>query len=73
MANGQENKQVDEKLRKQYEEIAAMMESEGLGYALTPGGYIRPEMTDDPELKEAIKQAIIHLEKIEKIMAPYQF
>lgn len=40
-----------EKLIKQYQEIADIIDSEGLWYTLTDGGYIKPEMTDDKELK----------------------
>lgn len=60
-----------EKLIKQYQEIADIIDSEGLGYALTDGGYIKPEMTDDPELKEAISQAIDNYKTIMRIITPY--
>jgi hypothetical protein len=60
-----------ELLEEQYQEIAEVVESEGLGYALTDGGYIRPDMTDDPDLKEAIQKAIDSCKTIMKIIKPY--
>lgn len=62
-----------EKLESQYQEIAEAIESEGLGYALTDGGYIRPDMTDDPELKEAIEKAIDACKTIMRIVKPYLY
>lgn len=57
--------------QQQYQEIADVIECEGLGYALTKGGYIRPDMTDDPELKAAIEKAIEGCNTILKIVDPY--
>jgi hypothetical protein len=62
---------VSEKIKDQYQGIADAIEADGLGYALTKGGYIRPEMTDDPELKEAIQKAMDGCNTILKILKPY--
>ena len=61
----------NKELEEQYQEIADIIDSEGLGYALTDGGYIKPEMTDDPELKEAIEKAVEGCKTILKIVEPY--
>lgn len=58
-------------MREQYQQIAQYIESEGLGYALWPGGYIQPD-TDDEELNEAIKKAVEGIKKIEQIIEPYR-
>jgi len=58
-------------IREQYEEIAAAIESEGLGYALWPGGYIEPN-TNDERLNAAITKAIEGIKEIEEIIAPYR-
>lgn len=64
--------EVSERLREQYEQIAQDIESQGLGYALWPGGYITPD-TDDEELNEAITKAVEGIRKIEDIIEPYKF
>lgn len=61
----------EEKLARQYQTIADAIETEGLGYALTDGGYITPDMTDDPELKQAIKDARNACDEIKRIVGPY--
>ena len=61
----------DETIIQQYIEIAQVIDSEGLGYALNAGGYITPDMTDDPELKKHIKQARESLRFIEDRVSDY--
>ena len=61
----------NEKMVQQYKEIAEVMDSEGLGYALHAGGYITPDMTDDPELRRHIKQVIESLTFIEDKVSEY--
>lgn len=63
----------DETIIQQYIEIAQVIDSEGLGYALHAGGYITPDMTDDPELKKHIKQAIESLHFIEDRVSEYLY
>lgn len=58
-------------MREQYEEIAAAIESEGLGYALWPGGSISPN-TNDERLNAAITKAIEGIKEIEEIIEPYR-
>lgn len=58
-------------LEAQYKEMAEIIEVEGLGYALVGGGYLKPEHTDDLELKEAIQTAIESCNKIMNILSPY--
>lgn len=60
----------DERLQDQYKEIAKMIEIEGIGYALWPGGYIEPD-TDDEELNKAISQAIEGMQTILEKVSPY--
>lgn len=62
---------LSEKLIKQYEDLAQVIESEGLGYGLS-NGYFNSN-TDDEELNEAIIQAEKSINKIEKILGPYMF
>lgn len=56
-----------ERMMEQYWEIAEAKESEGLGYAIYPGGYIEPN-TDDEELNEAIRDARRGLKNIDSIL-----
>ena len=42
---------------KALQEIAEIAESQGLAYALTDGGYIKPEHFADPALKDAAEKA----------------
>lgn len=60
-----------EKRENQLRRIAMEAEMEGLGYAIYPGGYIKPDMTDDPELKKHIEQAKESLAFIEKAIDGY--
>lgn len=62
---------TSEKLRKQYQNIADIIEVEGLGYAFT-GGYIKPN-TDDGELNAAITKVLEGLAEFERIMMPYKY
>ena len=59
----------EERLERQYQEIAEAIESEGLGYAVLHG-YIEP-YTDNKELNEAIVKAVQGLSTIERIIEPY--
>ena len=63
--------EVSEKLAEQYQEIADVIESEGLDYAIT-NGYISSN-TDDEELNEAVKKAEEGLRTIERIIKPYAY
>lgn len=64
-------KEISVRLREQYQKIVEAIETQGLDYALTFGGYILPN-TDDEELNEAIIKAKESLEKIEDIIGPYK-
>lgn len=62
---------MEEKHKEQYEEIGLAIAMNGIGYSLYGGGYVTPDMTDDPELKKYIEQAIEGIEGIMKIVEPY--
>lgn len=53
------------------QDVAEIVESEGLGYAVT--GYMSHESIADKDLKELWKQASEILSKIENILEPYMF
>jgi hypothetical protein len=53
------------------QEVAEIVESEGLGYAIT--GYLDADKIEDETLRELWKQAADILGKIEKIIEPYGF
>jgi hypothetical protein len=53
---------------KTLEEIAQIAETQGLAYALTDGGYIKPEDFEDPKLREAAEQAREGLRKIDNAL-----
>jgi hypothetical protein len=53
------------------EEIAEVAETEGLAYALTDGGYLKPEDFDDPELARAAEAAQTGLRKLNDALEDY--
>lgn len=63
--------EVNERLHKQYQEVAEIIEGEGLGYALVHGHL--ESSTDDEVLNEAIKQAQESIKTINRIIEPYSF
>lgn len=65
-------KTSDAKILAEYEDIADMIEVEGLGYAIT-NGYIGAHSTSNPELAKAFEDASKALETIERIMRPYLY
>lgn len=54
---------------KSLEEVAQIVDSEGLGYAITD--YLSPENIEDEGLRELWLQAQTHLNLIEQKLAPY--
>ena len=63
--------EISDRLAEQYQQIAQDVESEGLGYAIWPGGYIQPN-TDDERLNDAITKALEGIQEIEDIIEPYR-
>ena len=65
-------KTTDAKLLAEYEEIAEIIEAEGLDYAVTEG-YLGAHSTSNPELAGAFEDARKSLNTIERIMRPYSY
>lgn len=63
---------INDKLAEQYQRIADAIKSEGIEYAIHPGGYIEPN-TDDEELNEAIRKTEEGIKTILRIIEPYLY
>ena len=64
---------TDAKLLAEYDDIAATIDNEGLGYAIWPGGYLNEGSTSDPDLAQAFVDARKALQTIQRIMKPYAY
>lgn len=60
-----------ERMMEQYREIAEAIETDGMGYAIYPGGYITPD-TDDAVLNEYIRDAQRGMENIDRILEYFE-
>ena len=62
-------KQATQKRRYSAEDLARIVESEGLGYAIQ--GYVNPEQIEDPILRAVWTNAQEAMEEIERWIEPF--